>query len=138
LDINKNFAEYITDKFEILHIEDIYGNKIDKKIDKKFITYYLIKQIPIDIVLSTFVNYNNFINNGVIKNYYKNGILYEEYFHINGKKEGIYKLYYSNEQIKEEGTYINNLKEGEWILYHYDGKIDKKICYFNNNETNDK
>jgi antitoxin component YwqK of YwqJK toxin-antitoxin module len=58
--------------------------------------------------------------------------LKEEYFiHIN-KKEGIHKEYYVDGQLFEEVNYINDKKEGIKKTYRENGQIEEEVNYINN------
>ena len=69
---------------------------------------------------------------GLIRTYHDNGILKEEYYVINDKKEGIYKSYYENGQIWVICNYIDGKKNGEYKSYSEDGILlnHKKNDYF--------
>jgi len=55
------------------------------------------------------------IKTGVIRTYHdeEQTKLKEEYFVCNGKKEGIYKEYYDNGQLWEEVNYIDGERNGK-------------------------
>lgn len=54
---------------------------------------------------------------GVYTSYYYNGMLKEEYFHINSIKNGIYKSYYENGILEIECEYIDNKLNGFYKKY---------------------
>ena len=94
---------------------------------------------------------------GIIRTYYDNGNIEEEYFQMNGLKHGLFTLYehYGDIKIrtieyvegKKHGTYKeyhrrsndvfyicqynDNIKVGQAIFYHENGGIDN-ICSYEN------
>ena len=81
------------------------------------------------------VNYINNLKEGVYKTYYISGQLYEEVNYINGKREGIYKAYHRNGQTFGECNYIDDKVEGKHIQYFASGNIENESNY-NNNKLN--
>ena len=97
----------------------------------------------------------NFVKNGKLKRYYKNGLTKEvssykfnkvdglvemfnenglkcrEYYFKNGIKNGRWVLYYENGKIKEEGFYKNNLIDSIYKTYDDKGKLKSEIYYRN-------
>ncbi len=77
---------------------------------------------------------------GLVKTYYDNNEIEEEYFQINGKKNGLYTLYDIKGFIIRTIEYVDNNKHGEYISYHNcnENFISNKInricykCYYNN------
>ena len=54
---------------------------------------------------------------GLVKNYYGDNQLKEEYFEVDGKKEGPYKFYHENGELWMIGNYVNGELEGEFRKY---------------------
>jgi antitoxin component YwqK of YwqJK toxin-antitoxin module len=61
--------------------------------------------------------------------YYPNGVVAEECFYVNGKKEGIYKKYATNKVVLEESFYVNNQLHGQIIVRDPEGNIVTKGSY---------
>jgi hypothetical protein len=99
-------------------------------------------------------------DSGIIRTYYENGKLEEEYFQINGKEEGLYTRYFTtgykirtceyvdgkknglsveyhdhSDDIFYKCFYHDDIKVGEAIFYHKNGTIDN-ICKYENNKIN--
>ena len=68
---------------------------------------------------------------GVYTTYYCNGILKEEYFHINNIKNGIYKTYHANGSIEIECEYLNNILNGNWKKYDNQKNLVRERFYKN-------
>jgi len=63
----------------------------------------------------------------VIKTYYDNGQLEEEYFENDGKIEGEYKKYFENGQLRIICNFVNGKKEGEFKSYHENGRVKTEV-----------
>lgn len=94
------------------------------------------------------LRFENQLENGYFKEYYKNGAikissnyrdlqlhgLWVKYFpdgsteweveYFNGFKHGYYKLYYANNQLKLEGKLKKGKKEGEELQYYENGQLE--------------
>jgi antitoxin component YwqK of YwqJK toxin-antitoxin module len=57
----------------------------------------------------------------VVRTYYDEGQLKEEYCLINNKKEGLYKKYHKNGQLYEICNYVDGKENGEFKRYSIDG-----------------
>ena len=116
-------------------------------------------KLSIYILTSFFLLFSSFnaVSQGnIVKKYYENGVLKEEYpivskfdstihgnykrYHqngnlaasskfINGAKQGPFKRYYPNGQEKIIVNHINDLKNGEIVIYNQQGKIIQKGVY---------
>ena len=73
----------------------------------------------------------------VIRTYYDNGNLYEEYFKINGIKHGEYKSYHSNGQLHVICNYVNDKIEGEYKHYRENGNLEVVYNYVNDKKHGD-
>jgi antitoxin component YwqK of YwqJK toxin-antitoxin module len=161
--IIKEYAEYYTDDYKIIDIEDEDNKILNLRFPlPKEMNYYLSKDIVHHIINNDifFVNNNKLDKtySGFQRLYYKNGILKSEFYHINGIKEGEYKTYYNTKlsitnpqykQLYEKCNYVNGKIVGEHITYYESGQIcniynyvdgkknGKYICYYKNtNDTN--
>ena len=47
----------------------------------------------------------------LVRTYYTNGNILEEYYMFNGKKEGEFKSYWDNGQLWEVCNYINGIRQ---------------------------
>ena len=66
------------------------------------------------------------------RTYHNNGLLQEEYFEINAKKEGQYKCYCDNGQLIISCSYINDKINGHYKTYDkYSGNQIKHYIYEN-------
>ena len=142
-DIIKEYAEYTTDEYKIIDIQDEDGQILNLRFPlPKQINYYLSKDIVLNIInYDIFFEKKNILDktfSGIQKSYYKNGVLQSEFFHCNGKIEGEYKTYYNNKLsitnpqnkiIHEICNYINGKIEGEYIKYYESGQISKIYGY---------
>ena len=72
---------------------------------------------------------------GIVKGYYLNGILkIEEYIRINGDnimREGIMREWYENGILCRETVYVDGLKEGIERHWYDTGALYKEITYMN-------
>ena len=71
---------------------------------------------------------------GIIRTYYDNGNIEEEYFQINGKKHGTYILYNHTgmDDIIRKIEYVDGKKHGKYLEYQRNCKDIEYICYYNN------
>ena len=81
-------------------------------------------------------NFENIGNIGIIRTYYSNGKLHEEYFQNNKKIEGSYKSYFQQDimdmpHILLEGKYIGGIKYGLFTHYYFHGQISEEKNYNN-------
>lgn len=98
-------------------------------------------------------NPNNEKFHGLVKYYFKNGVIEQEinfkegeidgvrkvYFesgklktvtdYLKGIKEGKYFEYYETGELLSRGDFENNLKEGNWKVFYKNGKIKEKGNY---------
>lgn len=151
------YSDESVDKIEYKINE--YSYKFYKKLDnyeKKFITksyekdivytdvryYYKNMETAISENFMKYLLYKKYGNNysGIYKSYHSNGLIENEYFHINGNKHGIVKSYYSNGELLMETEYVNNQKHGTSKIYNGEldvfenynmGKLDG-LCIYNN------
>ena len=66
---------------------------------------------------------HNFIKNGQIKEYHKNGQLKHEAFYINDKIDGVSRGWYDNGQLEYEHFYNKGVRIGVWKDWYKSGKI---------------
>jgi antitoxin component YwqK of YwqJK toxin-antitoxin module len=142
---NSLYTEYLAINFKIIKVENIDGNICDgyvsnETVEKEQMFYFLTKEIPINII-----NYNIFFHDnnklkkefsGIQKRWYGGGQLYEEFFHINGKKYDKYKSYHLDGSIHVECTYIDDKENGEFKEYDEKGNLKKNTYYVNGKEVN--
>ncbi len=67
----------------------------------------------------------------LVRTYYDNDILKEEYFVVNDVKEGEFKEYFITGQLYSICNYINGIIEGELKCYHTNGQIEYSCNYVN-------
>ena len=126
--IDPLFAQYKTNKFKILEIEDmvtneLYDNVMNYKINDiicRNINYYFSKECaffeldyyfftdsyqPLDKLYYLFYFNNQYT--GIHKSWYDSGQLHEEFYHVNGTIEGPYKIYDTNGILIKEYMVIN-------------------------------
>ena len=131
--VDKYYATYKTNKFKIINIENMITNENITKlyeynigdIVKKNITYFFNKECAffyleneyfegsykyIDkLYYVDFFKQHNKIYNGIHKSWYANGILREEFYHIDGKLEGLYKEYNNKGKINILTNFIDDI-----------------------------
>ena len=75
--------------------------------------------------------YDNNIENGVMKEWFDNGLPYIEYNFDHGKKHGIQKRWYENGVLSINYIFKNGKLHGEQKSWHENGKL-KSIMFYNN------
>ena len=65
----------------------------------------------------------------VVRTYYQNGEVMEEYYTVNGNIEGICNIYDNNCVIWFCSNYVGGFNHGESKEYHVNGNI-KKVCNY--------
>ena len=65
----------------------------------------------------------------VVRTYYQNGELMEEYYTVNGNIEGICNIYYDNGVIYSCSNNINGFKHGEFKSFRISGNIRGSCNY---------
>jgi antitoxin component YwqK of YwqJK toxin-antitoxin module len=88
---------------------------------KEFADYYRIG------IIDT-MNYKYY---GIIKDYYKNGILQMIGKYQANVKTNEFLFYYPNGNLKTNGFYKNNIRWGIWTDYYENGKIKDKMVFNN-------
>jgi len=73
------------------------------------------------------VSYTSGIHNGLCEYYYPNGNLAEKWHATEGKYNGIYQTYSINGSLADSGLYNNGIKTGLW-------KEERDIVYYENGE----
>ena len=68
---------------------------------------------------------------GIVKNYYPNGILKSKIEFKKGLGNGIYETYYENGKLFEKTTMKNGKPDGKYEVYGPDGKLEESIFYKN-------
>ncbi len=66
---------------------------------------------------------HNFIKNGLIREYHKNGQIKHEAFYINDKIDGASRGWYDNGQLEYEHFYNHGVSIGVWKNWYKSGKI---------------
>ncbi|NQU32149.1 MAG: hypothetical protein HQ521_02845 [Bacteroidetes bacterium] len=75
------------------------------------------------------INYVDGKADGVVYEYYPDGILKSEMPFKEGKKEGIEKRFFHNGQIESQKVFVDDKLEGEYIEYYSNGNIYQKgLC----------
>jgi len=69
---------------------------------------------------------------GVIINYYPEGVIAEQIPYKHGLKEGEWTQYFSDGKIKLKATYVNDLIEGLMLIYYQNGIPEVSGIYKNN------
>jgi len=126
--VNRLFAQYNTQKFKILEIEDmvtneLYNNVMNYKINdiiNRNINYYFSKErafyeLDYDFFTDSYQSldklyYLFYFNNqytGIHKVWFDSGQLKEEFYHINGILEGTYTEYNENGMLKNQYMFVN-------------------------------
>ena len=127
--INPLLAQYKTNKFKILEIEDMVTNELYDNVLKIYkindiicrnINYYFSKECaffeldyyfftdsyqPLDKLYYLFYFNNQYT--GIHKVWYDSGQLKEEFYHINGILEGTYTEYNENGMLKNQYMFAN-------------------------------
>lgn len=145
---NPEYATYVTYKFKILKIEDLAGINYDQidyiikdyKLNHEYTfsimqLFYINRNVAFNLDFLILYNHREFPNGyaGVFRDYYANGQLWMEFFHINGQIHGEYKEYNELGMLEKICNYINGKIEGEYLEYYSNGSIMKKFYYLNNN-----
>ena len=68
---------------------------------------------------------------GIVKNYYPNGILKSKIEFKKGLGNGIYETYYENGKLFEKTTMKNGKPDGKYEVYGPDGKLEESVFYKN-------
>jgi antitoxin component YwqK of YwqJK toxin-antitoxin module len=76
--------------------------------------------------------HRNFVKNGKLKRYYKNGFPKEFSNFKQNKEDGLFELFNDKGVKLEEYQYKKGIKNGKWALFYDNGKI-KEEGYFKNN-----
>ena len=74
---------------------------------------------------------SNNLNDGILREYYKDGNLKIEYNYDNGKKNGIQKKWYENKQLSINYNYNNGKLDGIQKKWYKNGNIQSEINYKN-------
>jgi hypothetical protein len=155
---NHFFAKFRADKLQVVRIIDVFSfNRVVPYVTNNYestTTYYKVGHIvhpnkydeDIENVCSEGIHYfksiepafmyhiGNFIhawNICKIKDWYDDGVLYEEGTYIYGKKSGPWEKLHENGNLYTEVTYVNDKKSGisrEWNVY---GKLIEEMKYAN-------
>lgn len=75
---------------------------------------------------------------GETKEWFKNGNLKCEGFHIKGEEDGYWRWYYINGKLEKEGSLKDGHINGQWKYYHENGKLKKEGKYERPILVNDK
>jgi uncharacterized protein len=73
--------------------------------------------------------YKNGLHEGVHKEYFSNGTVYEETSYVGGDRHGDYKAYHANGKLKEKTTYKNDNYDGTDEHYNESGTVISKTEY---------
>tara|TARA_B000000532_G_scaffold108457_1_gene87111 strand:+ start:828 stop:1586 length:759 start_codon:yes stop_codon:yes gene_type:complete len=74
---------------------------------------------------------SNNLNDGILREYYKDGNLKIEYNYDNGKKNGIQKKWHENKQLAINYNYNNGKLDGKQKKWYKNGNIQSEINYKN-------
>ncbi len=66
---------------------------------------------------------HNFIKNGLIREYHRNGQIKHEAFYINDKIDGVSRGWFDNGQLEYEHFYKNGIRIRVWKNWYRSGKI---------------
>lgn len=92
----------------------------------------IVKEYYQNGILKAEWNYKNGKLNGVSRSYYESGELETEENYKNGKQEGITKWYYESGKLKYEWNYKNGKQVGIYKLYSESGNIELEARYNEN------
>lgn len=127
LEFENQHQQMKCDKFKILHIKDILNEtytEIDKyKINSEYnekIMFFLIEELAFNHLFFLKRQYKLFPNgySNIYKEYFENGNLRLEFYHINGMINGKYIEYFTNETIRIECYYVDGIINGEYKEYY--------------------
>lgn len=123
-------------KFKVLHIKDILNEiyseidkyKINNEYDEKII-FFLKEELAFNYLFFLKNQYKLFPNgySNIYREYYDDGNLRLEFFHINGLINGKYTEYFPNKLIKIECYYVDGIINGEYKQF-----FDNSIINLNN------
>jgi antitoxin component YwqK of YwqJK toxin-antitoxin module len=126
--VNRLFAQYNTNKFKILEIEDmvtneLYNNVMNYKINDiiyRNINYYFSKERAFYELDYDFFTYSY---EPLDKLYYL--------FYFNNQYTGIHKVWFDSGQLKEEFYHINGILEGTYTEYNENGMLINQYMLVN-------
>ncbi len=81
---------------------------------------------------TTFVNG---VKNGYSYSWFPNGQLKRECWYMDDRMHNSFRSWYENGKLKVVGNYFKGQQEGEWILFNADGKSLPSIYYKNGKEV---
>lgn len=69
--------------------------------------------------------YNDDLLHGIVRSYYKDGHLDEEYMYSKGKRHGPFVTYHSEGSIMyEKGSFADNVVNGPYVRYYFHGGLE--------------
>lgn len=92
-----------------------------------------VMRIYLAYTIFLFLNLVSCKDRDVVRHYYDNGTLEDEYQVKNGIKDGFARIYFEDGTLKQDGHYKNDLRDGWHVLYYSIGKINQKTLYTNEN-----
>jgi antitoxin component YwqK of YwqJK toxin-antitoxin module len=76
-------------------------------------------------------NWENDLEQGEFKQYYRSGNVRRDAQYVKGALEGKAHFYHENGKIRMEGMYYHDAKNGEWVEYNEKGEVTRKLQYIN-------
>ena len=86
--------------------------------------------------LTSTVQINNGVKNGIETWYDKKGRPIRKVPYINGKKHGVLKEFYPNGDVMATIPYQNSMRNGEAFSYNKDGSVHRKVIFRNDRMIN--
>lgn len=74
---------------------------------------------------------NNFVLQGIVKDYYLSGKVLMTGKYNEGKKYGNFTFYYTNGEVESSGEYNNNSRVGKWKYFYKNGKLKMNVVFEN-------
>ena len=72
---------------------------------------------------------------GIVREFFSNGLIYFECSFKNGKRHGISKIFYETGKINVEKEYKNGLLDGRVFVYYPNGRLREEFYYKNDLEN---
>ncbi|MGF6907162.1 toxin-antitoxin system YwqK family antitoxin [Fusobacterium sp. PH5-44] len=105
---------------------DVETKNLNKKnIKTREVDKILIEKLEINQKIKT----HSTVLDGGFRNYFDNGLLYEEGHYKSGKLDGRYVQYFKNGRIYIEGYYDNGHQVGQWKTFEENGKLLKEEVF---------
>lgn len=72
---------------------------------------------------------NQFVNDGLYREYFPNGQKFIEGNYEIGEKKGAWKYWYENGQLRRSIAYVDGKPNGEWEVFRADGTLEAKRSF---------